>query len=391
MCDATECAANERVVGNTCVACPAGTTNVAGDDASQGDTMCDATECAANERVVGNTCVACPAGTTNVAGDNPAGADTNCDAGQEQVNLTFAAGAKVGDQVTVHVRYALNPDTLDHHTFGPSEALLVIPVPVGLTVAEDVNSALAAGQAAADAGKNAAGAVIGQDADGRPVLRIVVSGTDPRRIAPGDLARITFTQAQPGPYAFSFGDQTTVTPPSVNARLNAQDANLDFVDEPGGDEALILSFTQIPRFGDALPNDLSVRVNYRTQPEDLALDALSQPRSFVFQIHFSPNLYLDTEFLSDIVRKLHPCVGACFQSTLVEDDANGWKVLRVFYSLEETFQPGPIFTINGFTPMPGSVGPYQVRFQIGDDETSYVPGDQTSVPYQLRGEPIVLE
>ena len=35
--------------------------------------------CAANERVSGNTCVACPAGTTNAAGDDASGADTTCD------------------------------------------------------------------------------------------------------------------------------------------------------------------------------------------------------------------------------------------------------------------------------------------------------------------------
>ncbi|MBL9015411.1 MAG: hypothetical protein JNL83_14600 [Myxococcales bacterium] len=35
--------------------------------------------CAANEHVVANSCVACPAGQGNVAGDDPAGADTACD------------------------------------------------------------------------------------------------------------------------------------------------------------------------------------------------------------------------------------------------------------------------------------------------------------------------
>ena len=35
--------------------------------------------CQANEHVVANTCVACPGGESNTAGDDPAGADTACD------------------------------------------------------------------------------------------------------------------------------------------------------------------------------------------------------------------------------------------------------------------------------------------------------------------------
>ena len=38
-----------------------------------------ATLCAANEKVSGHTRVACPAGATNAAGDDASGADTNCD------------------------------------------------------------------------------------------------------------------------------------------------------------------------------------------------------------------------------------------------------------------------------------------------------------------------
>ena len=79
-CDATLCAINERVVSNACTACPPGTTNAAGDDASGADTTCDATICGANLRVVNNDCVSCPPGTTNAAGDDASGADTTCDA-----------------------------------------------------------------------------------------------------------------------------------------------------------------------------------------------------------------------------------------------------------------------------------------------------------------------
>ena len=81
-CNAILCAINEKVESNTCVACPVGTTNEAGDDASGCcDTTCNAILCAINEKVESNTCVACQAGTTNEAGDDASGCcDTTCDA-----------------------------------------------------------------------------------------------------------------------------------------------------------------------------------------------------------------------------------------------------------------------------------------------------------------------
>ena len=43
-------------------------------------TLCvAATICSADERVSGNACVACSAGTINAAGDDASGADTTCD------------------------------------------------------------------------------------------------------------------------------------------------------------------------------------------------------------------------------------------------------------------------------------------------------------------------
>ena len=77
--DAEICAENQYASGGACVACPAGTTNVAGDKTEAGDTTCDATLCAVNEYVSSNACVACPAGTTNAAGDDASGPDTVCD------------------------------------------------------------------------------------------------------------------------------------------------------------------------------------------------------------------------------------------------------------------------------------------------------------------------
>ena len=78
-CDAILCASDERVVSNACEACPAGTTNAVGDDASGADTNCDATLCGANEHVVSNVCTPCVEGSTNAAGDDASGADTACD------------------------------------------------------------------------------------------------------------------------------------------------------------------------------------------------------------------------------------------------------------------------------------------------------------------------
>ena len=60
---------------NACVACAAGTTNDAGDDASGSDTTCDVTTCAVNVRLEQRLSV-CPAGTTNDAGDDASGSDT---------------------------------------------------------------------------------------------------------------------------------------------------------------------------------------------------------------------------------------------------------------------------------------------------------------------------
>jgi hypothetical protein len=74
------CATNERVVNNACAACPVGTTNALGDDASGANTDCDYTLCAANEHVVNHSCVACPAGTANAANDTTSSANTDCDA-----------------------------------------------------------------------------------------------------------------------------------------------------------------------------------------------------------------------------------------------------------------------------------------------------------------------
>jgi hypothetical protein len=77
--DALLCAADERVADGACEACPAGTTNEAGDDSTGADTECEAVLCAEDEFVSGNACEVCPEGTVNEAGDDASGADTECD------------------------------------------------------------------------------------------------------------------------------------------------------------------------------------------------------------------------------------------------------------------------------------------------------------------------
>lgn len=81
------CRVDEYVSDSACIACPAGTTNAAGDDPSGSDTSCDVTYCGLNEYVSGNACIACSAGTTNAAGDDASGPDTSCDVPAPNVPL----------------------------------------------------------------------------------------------------------------------------------------------------------------------------------------------------------------------------------------------------------------------------------------------------------------
>jgi hypothetical protein len=76
------CSGNTRT-SHDIVCAEGGTLNKTGYDTLTGHTYaecCDATLCAANYRVESNACVACPAGTTNDAGDDTSGAYTTCDA-----------------------------------------------------------------------------------------------------------------------------------------------------------------------------------------------------------------------------------------------------------------------------------------------------------------------
>jgi len=61
-----------------CTACPAGSTNEAGDTDINGETQCDWGTCGLNEYASNKQCVACAPGTFNDAGDD-AGVDSTCD------------------------------------------------------------------------------------------------------------------------------------------------------------------------------------------------------------------------------------------------------------------------------------------------------------------------
>ena len=75
------CAADHHVVNHTCVPCPPGTTNAAGDDDAGPDTSCDVIQCGPHEHVYNHTCVPCPPGSVNgTNGSNATGPDTNCTA-----------------------------------------------------------------------------------------------------------------------------------------------------------------------------------------------------------------------------------------------------------------------------------------------------------------------
>ena len=52
--------------------------------------------CAVNERVIGHACFACPAGTTNAAGDDATGADTTCDGVSQRLCVASFGKGTVG-------------------------------------------------------------------------------------------------------------------------------------------------------------------------------------------------------------------------------------------------------------------------------------------------------
>ena len=64
------CKQNERVFQGRCVACPAGTTNIAGDDRTGSNTVCDDVVCSKNQYADGTgLCKPCASGEYNIAGD----------------------------------------------------------------------------------------------------------------------------------------------------------------------------------------------------------------------------------------------------------------------------------------------------------------------------------
>ncbi len=126
----TLCDANQHVQANACVACGAGTTNAAGDDASGANTTCDATLCGVNQHVQANACAACGAGATNAAGDDASGANTRCDdactaafdvtCAQFEEGYLKASNTGIDDQFGYPV--SLSGDTLAVGAWGESSA-----------------------------------------------------------------------------------------------------------------------------------------------------------------------------------------------------------------------------------------------------------------------------
>ena len=79
------CGANEKVVSNACVTCPAGKTSTGSHDASGEGTKCDATRCGPKEKVVSNVCTACPTGKISTGSHDASGEDTACEAGSNKL------------------------------------------------------------------------------------------------------------------------------------------------------------------------------------------------------------------------------------------------------------------------------------------------------------------
>ena len=80
-CQSVLCDENEYVSGNQCLACPPGTYNAPGDDASiiNTNTACDAIMCDTGYRVQNHTCVGCESGKYNTENHDASGEDTECE------------------------------------------------------------------------------------------------------------------------------------------------------------------------------------------------------------------------------------------------------------------------------------------------------------------------
>ena len=77
------------------------------------DSSCAVTYCAANEHVVSNSCVACPAGTTNASGDDASGSDTSCAEAPSAANLFFSEYAEGSSNNKYVEIYNASSETVD--------------------------------------------------------------------------------------------------------------------------------------------------------------------------------------------------------------------------------------------------------------------------------------
>lgn len=80
------------------------------DDNFGGVSCADVVLCQENEYVLDNTCVNCPANSTNPAGDNPTGADTSCSNGNSTSNSTSSNFETVVVTFTVSGNGTLDDD-----------------------------------------------------------------------------------------------------------------------------------------------------------------------------------------------------------------------------------------------------------------------------------------
>lgn len=120
------CQENAHVQSNTCVPCPPGTVNEAGDAASGVDTFCDPVICEENEFVQDNACYVCPAGGKNDAGDDASGPDTVCvDSCESALGVTcdeyeeaYLKASNTGADDRFGIAISLSGDTLVVGAYG---------------------------------------------------------------------------------------------------------------------------------------------------------------------------------------------------------------------------------------------------------------------------------
>lgn len=159
-CEPVLCEANERVESHRCVPCTPDRTNTSGDSASGLDTECDGERCATNEHVLAGACAPCAPGSQRPGGDDPLGMETACEAilcgGDQRVSAhecvmcppgsTAAPGADTtGDDTECTATLCLEDERVVAHQCVPCPAGMTSPAGADATGADTLCDAPASG------------------------------------------------------------------------------------------------------------------------------------------------------------------------------------------------------------------------------------------------------